>query len=96
MFIMSFPWALLVAGLIFVAVFAVGIVVGLLIARSSYKPFLNMMIYDRCAEMSQPVVLCKDCKNDHHCMIQDFMNDCGVEPDTQNNFFCGYGEREKS
>lgn len=51
MFIMSFPWALLVAGLIFVAVFAVGIVVGLLIAKSSYKPFLNMMIYDRIGEM---------------------------------------------
>lgn len=52
MFIMSFPWALLVAGLIFVAVFATGIVVGLIVARSSYKPFLNMMIYNQCAEMS--------------------------------------------
>lgn len=50
MFIMSFPWALLVAGLIFVAVFATGIVVGLIISKSSYKPFLNMMIYDRVVE----------------------------------------------
>lgn len=52
MFIMSFPWALLVAGLIFVAVFATGIVVGLIISKASYKPFLNMMIYDRVGEMS--------------------------------------------
>lgn len=52
MFIMSFPWALLVAGLIFVAVFATGIVVGLIISKASYKPFLNMMIYDRVGGMS--------------------------------------------
>ena len=51
MFIMSFPWALLVAGLIFVAVFATGIVVGLIISKASYKPFLNMLIYDRVGEM---------------------------------------------
>lgn len=41
----------------------------------------------------RPVVLCKDCKNDCHCMIQDFMEDDGITPDDQNNFFCGYGER---
>lgn len=51
MFIMSFPWALLVAGLIFVAVFATGIVVGLIISKSSYKPFLKMLIYDRVGEI---------------------------------------------
>lgn len=43
----------------------------------------------------RPVVLCKDCKNDCHCMIQDFMEDYGITPDDQNNFFCGFGEREK-
>ena len=44
----------------------------------------------------RPVVLCKGCRNDRHCMIQDFMEDCGITPDVQNNFFCGYGEREDS
>lgn len=28
-------------------------------------------------------------------MIQDFMEDYGITPDDQNNFFCGFGEREK-
>jgi hypothetical protein len=42
----------------------------------------------------RPVVRCKDCKNDCHCMIQDFMEDYGITPDDQNNFFCGYGEKE--
>lgn len=44
----------------------------------------------------QPVVLCQNCKNDCHCMIQDFMEDYGITPDDQNNFFCGYGEREEA
>jgi hypothetical protein len=44
----------------------------------------------------RPVVLCKDCRNDCHCMIQDFMEDYGVTHDDQSNFFCGYGEREES
>lgn len=44
----------------------------------------------------RPVVLCKDCKNNYHCTIQDFMEDYGITPDDQTNFFCGYGEREES
>ena len=42
----------------------------------------------------RPVVYCKDCRNDCHCMIQDFMEDYGITPDDLNNFFCGYGEKE--
>ena len=42
----------------------------------------------------RPVVLCKNCRNNRHCMIQDFMEDYGITPEDQNNFFCGYGERE--
>lgn len=44
----------------------------------------------------RPVVLCRDCRNNRHCMIQDFMEDYGITPNDQNNFFCGYGEREES
>lgn len=43
----------------------------------------------------RPVILCRDCRNNCHCMIQDFMEDYGVTPNDQNNFFCGYGEREE-
>lgn len=62
---------------------------------------------DNCSECEHPiddipaadvreVVRCRDCRNDCHCLIQDFMEDYGITPDARNNFFCGYGEREES
>ncbi|MDO4861733.1 MAG: hypothetical protein Q3984_03595 [Eubacteriales bacterium] len=62
-----------------------------LISRCSYYEKMQSIP----AADVRPVVLCKDCKNDCHCMIQDFMEDYGITPDDQNNFFCGFGEREK-
>lgn len=52
------------------------------------------MVLDFPAADVRPVVFCRDCKNDYHCMIQDFMEDYGITPDDRNNFFCGYGEKE--
>ena len=55
----------------------------------------NMNLLDVPTADGCHVVLCQDCRHYRHCMIQDFMEDYGITPDDQNNFFCGYGEREE-
>ena len=43
----------------------------------------------------RPVVLCKDCEHNNHCLTQEFVDDCGKIPLDRNTFFCADGEKRE-
>ena len=44
----------------------------------------------------RPVVLCRDCEHNNHCLTQEFVDDCGKIPLDRNTFFCADGERRSN